>query len=131
MDERAHAHPLFRMTATNDGQMPIRIHTKLNLTFWGLKVPNEGVLIVEEQNQVLDKEHQTKLPWIVGWNLIQLSYNTFIKKYGTTGFDSFICPGGFDPLLFSQLCIFHYSDVWKNQTLETTSEVMSQQIKHS
>ena len=87
------------------------------------------MLITEEPNQVLDKEHQTKLPGIVGWSLIQLSYNTFIDKYGTPGFDSFICPEGANSLLFSQLCIFHYSDIWKNQTLRTTSEVMSQQIR--
>ena len=54
----------------------------------------------------------------------------FTEKYGTTGFDSFICPEGVNPLLFSQLCVFHYSDVQKNQTLGTTSKVMSQQIKH-
>ena len=43
----------------------------------------------------------------------------------TTEFDLFNCPEGVDPLLFSQLCISHYSDVWKNQTLGTTSGVMS------
>ena len=61
---------------------------------------NVGVLIAEEPNQVRDKEHQTKLPEIVGWNLIWLSYNTFTEKYGTTGFDSFICPKGVNPLYF-------------------------------
>ena len=69
------------------------------------------MLIAEEPNQVLDKEHQTKLNEVVGWNLIWLSYNTFIQEYGTTGYDSFKCPEGVDPLIFSQLCIFHHSDV--------------------
>ena len=111
MGEKANAHTLFRLIVANDGQMLIRMYTELDLTFWGLKVPNVGVLIVEEPNQVLDKEHQTKLPGIVGWNLIWLSYNTFIQQYRTTGFDSFIHPDGVNPLLFSQLCIFHYSNV--------------------
>ena len=52
------------------------------------------------------------------------------SKIWTTGFDSFICPEGVNPLLFSQLCIFHYTEIQKNQTLGTTFEVMSQQIKH-
>ena len=91
---------------------------------------NVCVLIAEEPNQVLDKEHQTKLPGIVGWNVIQLSCNMFIQKYRTIGFDSFKCPERVDPLLFSQLCVFHFSDVQKNQTLGTTSRVMSQQITH-
>ena len=97
----------------------------------GLKVPKVGVLIAEEPNQVLDKKHQTRLPGIIGWNLIRLSYDVFIKKYGTTGFDSFICPEGVNPLLFSQLCVYHHSNIRKNNTLGATSEVMSQNISIS
>ena len=108
--------------------MPIKMYTELDLTFLGLKVPKVGVLITEEPNQVLDKKHQTRLPGIIGWNLIQLSYDMFIKKYGTTGFDSFICPEGVNPLLFSQLCIFHHSNVQKTNIWGATSEVMSQNI---
>ena len=117
------------LTVANDGQMPIKMYTKLDLTFLRLKVLKVGVLIAEELNQVLDKKHQTRLPGIIGWNLIWLSYDMFIKKYGTTGFDSFICPEGVNPLLFSQLCIYHHSKVWKTNTLGATSEVMSQKIK--
>ena len=40
-----------------------------------------------------------------------------------------MCPEGVNPLLFSQLCIFYYSNVWKNNTLGVTSEVMSCNIK--
>ena len=129
--EKADAHCLFKLTVANDGQMPIKMYTELDLTFLGLKVPKVGVLIAEEPNQVLDKKHQTRLPGIIGWNLIWLSYDVFIKKYGTTGFDSFICPEGVNPLLFSQLCIFHHSNVQKTNTLGATSEVMSQNIEMS
>ena len=129
--EKADAHCLFKLTVANDGHMPIKMYTELDLTFLGLKVPKVGVLIAEEPNQVLDKKHQTRLPGIIGWNLIQLSYDVFIKKYGTTGFDSFTCPEGVNPLLFSQLCIYHHSDIRKNNTLGATSEVMSQNIEIS
>ena len=54
--------------------------TKLNISFSGLKVPKVGVLIVENTNMVLDKENQIKLPGIVGRNLSQLFYYTFIQK---------------------------------------------------
>ena len=91
--------------------MPIKMYTKLDLTLLGLKVPNVGILIAEEPNQVLDKKYQTRLPGIVGWNLIWLSYNVFVKKCGTTGFNSFVCPEGVNPLLFSQLCNFYYSNI--------------------
>ena len=86
--------------------MPFKMYTEIDLTFLGLKVLKVGILIAEEPNQVLDKKYQTRLPGIVGWNLIWLSYNMFVKKYGTTGFNSFMCPEGVNPLLFSQLCIF-------------------------
>ena len=66
---------------------------------------NVGILIAEEPNQVLDKKHQTRLPGIVGWNLIQLSYDVFVKKYGTTGFDSFMCPEGVNLYYFPN-CVF-------------------------
>ena len=129
--EKADAHSLFKLTVANDGQMPIKMYTKLDLTFLGLKVPKVGVLIVEEPNQVPDKKHQTRLPGIIGWNLIWLSYDVFIKKYGTTGFDSFICPEGVNPLLFSQLCIYHHCNIKNTSALGATSEVMSQNISIS
>ena len=127
--EKADTHCLFQLTVANDGQMPIKMYTKLDLTFLGLKVPKVGVLIAQEPNQVWDKKHQTRLPGIIGWNLIRLSYDMFVQKYGTTGFDSFICPEGVNLLLFSQLCIFHHSNIQKNNTLGATSEVMSLNIK--
>ena len=123
--EKANAHILFKLTVANDGQMPIKMYTELDLTFLGLKVLKVGILIAEEPNQVLDKKHQTRLPGIVGWNLIWLSYDMVVQKYGTTGFDSFMCPEGVNPLLFSQLCNFYYANVRKNNTLGATSEVMS------
>ena len=129
--EKADAHCLFKLTVANDGQMSIKMYTKLDLTFLGLKVPKVGVLIAEEPNQVLDKKHQTRSPGIIGSNLIWLYYDVFIQKYGTTGFDSFICPEGVNSLLFSQLCIFHHSNVQRNDTLGATSQVMSQNIKAS
>ena len=68
--EKANAHNLFKLRLANEGQMPIKRYMELDLTFWGLKVPNVGMLIAEEPNKVLDKKHQTRLPGIVGWNLI-------------------------------------------------------------
>ena len=60
-DEKANAHCLFKLAVANDGQMPIKMYTKLDLTFLGLKVPKVGVLIAEEPKQVLDKKHQNQI----------------------------------------------------------------------
>ena len=43
-------------------------------TFLGPKIPNVDMLITEEPDQGLDKEHQTKLHRVVEWNPIWLSY---------------------------------------------------------
>ena len=95
--EKADAHTLFKLMVANDGLMQIKMYTEFDLTFLGLKVSKAGMLNAEEPNQVLDEKHQTKLPGIVGWNLIKLSCNVFVQKYGTTGFNSFVCPEGVNP----------------------------------
>ena len=87
------------------------------------------MLIVEDPNQVQDKIHWTKLTSIVGRTLIWLSYNVFVKKYGTIRFDSFECPEGVNPLFFSQSCVYYYSDVSENHTLGVTSKVKSFQVQ--
>ena len=71
----------------------------------------EGFLIIDEPNKVLEKKHHTKLPGIIGWNLIQLTFEVFKNKYGEGSFNSFQCPEGVNPLLFSQLCLYYYAEV--------------------
>ena len=125
--EKAEAHQLFHLTVANDGQLPVKMYTELHINFLGLKVPNVGILVVEDPSQVLDKKHQSKLPGIVEWNLVWLSYNTFVEKYGTSGFDSFVYPEGVNPLLFSQLCVYHHSNTNKSSGLGVSTETVSQQ----
>ena len=129
--EKAEAHQLFHLTVTNDGQLPVKMYTELDINFLGLKVPNVGVLIVDDLSQVLDKKHQTKLPGIVGWNLIQLSYNAFVEQHGASGFDSFVCLEGVNPLLFSQLCVFHHANTDNSNVLGVSSNPVSQTEKMS
>ena len=74
---------------------------------------NVGFLVINEPNRVLDKKHQTKLPGIIGWNMIQLAYKVFVDKYGEEKFNSFQCPVGVNPLLFSKLCFYHYTEIPK------------------
>ena len=74
-------------------------------------------LIVEEPNRILYKKCHTKLPGIIGWNMIQLAYQISVEKYGVDIFNSFECPGGVNPLLFSQLCLYHHAEIFKDDTL--------------
>ena len=127
--QKAKAHQLFHLMVANDGQLPVKMYTKLDINFLGLKVPNVGVLIVDDLSQVLDKKHQSKLPGIVGWNLIWLSYNAFVEQYGASGFNSFVCPEGVNPLLFSQLCVLHHSNTDNSNVLGVSSNPVSQQME--
>ena len=43
--EKAKAHQLFDLTVANDGQLPVKMYTELDINFLGLKVLNVGVLI--------------------------------------------------------------------------------------
>ena len=127
--EKAEAHQLFHLMVTNNGQLPVKMYTKLDINFLGLKVPNVGALIIDDPSQVLDKKHQSKLPGIVGWNLIWLSYNTFVEQYGASGFNSFVYLEGVNPLLFSQLYVFHHSNTDNSNVLGVSSKPVSQQTE--
>ena len=113
MGEKSDAHILFSLTAANDGQLPMKKYIELDVNFWGLKVLNVGFLIIHEPNRVLDKKHQSKLPGIIGWNIVWLTYKVFEDKYGGEKFDSFQCLVGVNPLLFSQLFLYHYAEISK------------------
>ena len=112
--EKADAHILFNLTVANDGQLPMKNYINLDINFLGLKVPNVGSLILEEPNRVLDRKHQTKLQGIIGWNLICLTHKVFIEKYGGEKFNSFEYLAGVNPLLSSQMCLYHYAEVSKD-----------------
>ena len=106
--EKAVEHQLFQLTAANNGKIPIFMYLELDLDFFGIVVPKVGILIAQEPNELLDTCHKTKLPGVVGWNLIKLAYEVFVQKYGILCLENFDCPTGVSPLLFSQLCVFHH-----------------------
>ena len=84
------------------------MYVELDLDFLGIVVPKVGFRITQEPNKLLESRHRTKLPGVVGWNLIKLAYQVFVKNYGILCLDNFDCPTGVGPLLFSQLCVYHH-----------------------
>ena len=84
------------------------MYVELDLDCLGIVVPKVGVLNTQEPNELLDTCHKTKLPGVIGWNLIKLAYEVFVQKYGLLSLENFDCPTGVIPLLFSQLCVFHH-----------------------
>ena len=75
--ERAETCWLFRLTLTNNGQLPIKIYTELDINFLGLQVLKVWILIAEDPNQVLHKKTPDKGSWYY-WLVIKLSYHAFV-----------------------------------------------------
>ena len=46
--EKAEAHQLFHIMVNNDGQLPVKMYTELDINFLGLRVLNVGILVVED-----------------------------------------------------------------------------------
>ena len=107
----ADAHHLFNLTSASSGAIPLSRYVELDVEFLGLHVPRVRFLITQNPNKVLDPDHRTRLPRIVGWNLVKLAYQEFLKKYNIDVFEDFECPDQVNLLLFSQLCIYYYVDV--------------------
>ena len=120
--EKAKVHQLFQLTAANNGKFPVSMHVQLDLYFLGIVVPKVGVLVTKEPNELLESCHKTKLPGVVGWNLINLAYEVFVKNYGVLCLENFDCPTGVSPLLFSHLCVYHHC---KADGLQSDSDTLN------
>ena len=107
----ADAYHLFDLTSNSGGAIPVSRYVELDVEVLGLHVPRVGFLIIQNPNKALDPDHKTRLSRIVGWNLVKLAYQEFLKKYNINVFEDFQCPDGVNPLIFSQLCIYYCADV--------------------
>ena len=102
------------------------MYVELDLDFLGIVVPKVGVLITQEPNELLDTCHKTKLPGMVGWNLIKLAYEVFVQNNGKLCLENVDCLIGVSPLLFSQLCVFHHCKAGGLQSDSVTLNINGQ-----
>ena len=54
-------------------------------------MPRVGFLVTQNQNEVLDLEHKTRLPSIIGWNLVRWAYEEFNKEHNAIVFENDKC----------------------------------------
>ena len=73
-------HPMFNLTSTSGGVIPLSRYVELDVEYLGLQVPRVGFLITQNTNKVLDTEHKPRLPRIVGWNLVKLACQELLKN---------------------------------------------------
>ena len=93
-------HNLCDLKGVNGGEIPITRYFEMTVTFLVLKVPKIWFIIIKDPNELIEAEKKTKLPGIIGWNLVKLSYQEFIKIYAAEIFSNFHCLEDIDHLLF-------------------------------
>ena len=125
--EKAETHQLSEVTATNNGKPSMSMYGELDPDFFGILVPNIGILVIQEHNELLDDCHKTKWPGIIGLNLTKVSYKVFERKYGSKVFEIFDCMTGVSPLLFSQICVFHHNKAGGIQSGSTSLNIIGQE----
>ena len=116
------AHNIFNLKSANDGGIPLSRYIELDVEFLGLEVPRVRFLNTHNPNEVLDLEHKTRLPGIVGWNLVRVAYEEFINEHNPIVFENFECPEDVEPLLFLYLCIYYYANKVPAVVYETQTE---------
>ena len=81
-----------------------------------------GFLVVKDPNVLLEPQHSTQLPGVIGCNLIQLGCEEFGRSYGFDAFEEFCCPDGVHPVVFTQLCSYYYqSKLLDNPQVQVSS----------
>ena len=116
------AHSLFRLSAANNQVMPVSKYFKADINLLSFRIPHVGFLIVKDPNTLLEPQHNTQLPGVVGCNLIWLSCEEFGKVHGFEAFETFHCPDDVHPLVFAQMCSFYHQDKLMSQTESSNSQ---------
>ena len=116
LGELSEAHSLFKLlAAANNGVMPVSRYFEADINLLGFRVPKVGFLVVKDPNTLLEPQHSTQLPGIIGSNLIHLGCEEFGKLHGFECFKNFHCPPSVHPVVFSQFCTFFSQERMKAQ----------------
>ena len=102
------AHSLFRLSAANNEVMPVSKYFEADVTLLGFTIPHVGFLVVKDPNTLLEPQHSTQLPGVIGCNLICLGCEEFGRVYGFEAFEEFRCPPNLHPVVFAQMCSFYH-----------------------
>ena len=78
----ANTHNMFKLKLKwmSEGSIPLTHYFEVDVKFLGLKVPKVEFLVARSPCDLLDQGKNTKLPGIVGWNLIGLVYQELPKS---------------------------------------------------
>ena len=85
-------------------------------------VPDVGVLIKIDRILTTSKGVKTKVPIIIGCNVFKHAARKFIQDYGETALELFECPKEIDPLFFSCVELYYFSEHDRETTAPSSEE---------
>ena len=88
----AEAHQLFNLKGAGENQIPLTKYFSCNISIEGMTIPEVGILVKTDCQLTTSKGVKTRLPVIVGCNLLRLATFKFIRDYGEDALKLFECP---------------------------------------
>ena len=107
----AEALSLFNLKGASENHIPLSQYFACDITIGGMTIPEVGILVKTDRQLTTSKGNKTRLPLIVGCNLFRLATLKFIRDYGEEALKLFECSRGIDPLFFSCILLYYYSEI--------------------
>ena len=104
------AHNLFNLKGVGENQVPLSRYFTCDITIRGMVVLDVGVLVKSDRILTTSKGVKTKLPVIIGCNVFKHAARKFIQDYEETALELFKYPKEIDPLFFSCVELFYFSE---------------------
>ena len=104
------AHNLFNLKGVGENQVPLNRYFTCDITIGGMVVPDVGVLVKTDRILTTSKGVKTKVPVIIGCNVFKHAARKFIQDYGEMALKLFECPKEIDPLFFSCVELYYFSE---------------------
>ena len=115
------AHTLFNLKGVGENQVPLSRYFTCDINIGGMVVPDIGVLVKTDRVLTTSKGVKTKVPVIIGCNVFKHAARKFIQDYGETALELFECPKEIDPLFFSCVELYYFSER-DHRTMTPSSE---------
>ena len=116
------AHNLFNLKGVGENQVPLSRYFTCDITIGGMVVPDIGVLVKTDRVLTTSKGVKTKVPVIIGCNVFKHAARKFIQDYGETALELFECPKEIDPLFFSCVELFYFSERDRRTATSSSAE---------
>ena len=123
--EGINAHNLFNLKGVGENQVPLCRYFTCDITIRGMTILDVGVLVKTDRTLKTSKGVKTKLPIIIGCNIFKHAARKFIQDYGETALKLFECPKQIDPLFFSCVVLYYFSERDSNTMAQSSVEGMA------